>query len=425
MSELKRVAIVAANRIPFCRANSGYSGVTNQQMLEATLNGLVDRAGLAGMRLDEVVGGAVINHTRDFGLVRESVLSTSLDSNTPGIFLQQACGTSLQAALTVAAKISCGQIENGIACGVDTISDAPLTVGRKLAGRLKTVAAARSFGDKVKAFKGFSPKELAPIPPGVEEPRTGLSMGQHAELMARTWGITREAQDEVAIASHQNAARAWQEGFHDPLVSFFHGVAMDNNIRADIEPGKVGELKPAFDRRSGHGSLTAANSTPLTDGASAVFLASEEWAKAHDMPILCYLTAGAHSAVDFVGGEGLLIAPATAVKRVLDQRGLGLQDFDCYELHEAFAAQMLSVLAAWEDADFCKKHFDSAPLGSIDRSRLNVNGSSIAYGHPFAATGGRLLGHSARLLETRGGGRALLGVCTAGGMGVAAILESA
>ncbi|MFZ2018619.1 MAG: acetyl-CoA C-acyltransferase, partial [Methyloceanibacter sp.] len=339
--------------------------------------------------------------------------------------MMQACGTSLAGALNLGAKIAIGQIECGIALGSDTTSDAPIVFQRRFAQRLVQASRAKGFGQKLPAFKGFTPAELAPLPPSTSEPRTGLGMGEHCELMAKEWGITREAQDLLAYQSHKKAAAAYDEGFMDDLVIPCAGVFRDNNIREDISLEKMAELKPVFDR-TGKGTITAANSTPLTDGASTVLLASEEWARKRGIPVQAFLTLGRTSAVDFVQGEGLLMAPTVAVSELLRQTGLALQDFDYYEIHEAFAAQVLATLKAWESEEYCRVRLGrGAPLGSIDRAKLNVKGSSIAFGHPFAATGARILAVLAKLLHSGGGRRGLISVCTAGGMGVAAILEGA
>lgn len=420
---LRKVAIVGATRIPFCRSNTLYSELSNLDMLAATLNGLVDRYRLAGQHVDEVIGGAIVSHSRDWNLAREAVLATKLAPSTPGITIQQACATSLQAANILAAKIATGEIDSGIAMGSDTTSDPPIVVSKKLAKRFVAVGQAKSFGQRVAAFKGFSPGELAPVPPSTGEPRTGLAMGGHCELMAQEWHVPRTEQDQLAYESHTKAAAAYASGFMDDLVVPCAGVYRDNNMRPDISTDKLATLKTAFEK-SERGTLTAGNSTPLTDGASAVLLASEEWAQARGLPVLAYLTHYQNAANNFVAGEGLLMAPTIAVSKLLDRTGLKLQDFDYYEIHEAFAAQVLSTLKAWESADYCKRYLGKdAPLGSIDRAKLNVKGSSLAFGHPFAATGARIIGVLAKLLN-ESGGRGLISVCTAGGMGVAAILES-
>jgi acetyl-CoA C-acetyltransferase len=421
---LRRVAIVGGVRIPFCRSNTLYADLTNLDMMTAALNGLVERYRLQGAHIDEVVGGAVVTHAKDFNLAREAVLGTKLATSTPGITLMQACGTSLQAAIGSAAKIATGQIESAIAVGSDTTSDPPIVFSKKFAARLNQLTQQKSTLDKVKVFKGFSPAELAPQPPATAEPRTGLTMGQHAELMAQQWKISREEQDKLALESHRRAAEAYKSGYMDDLVVPCAGVFRDNNIRADATLEKLATLKPAFEK-SERGTLTAGNSTPLTDGASAVLLASEEWAAKRGLPVLAYLTYAQTWGNDFVAGEGLLMAPTVAVSKMLDRAGLKLQDFDFYEIHEAFAAQVLATLRAWEDPEYCKTHLGKdQPLGSIDRNKLNVKGSSIAFGHPFAATGARIVANLAKLLSEHGG-RGLISVCTAGGMGVAAILESA
>lgn len=421
---LRRVAILGGVRIPFCRSNTLYADLSNLEMMTAALNGLVDRYNLKGAHIDEVVGGAVVTHSKDFNLAREAVLGTRLATSTPGITLMQACGTSLQAAMGSAAKIATGQIESAIATGSDTTSDPPIVFSKKLATRLRDVGLQKTTMDKLKVFKDFSPRELAPLPPSVNEPRTGLSMGQHCELMAQEWSIAREDQDKLAYESHKKAAEAYRSGYMDDLVVPCAGVFRDNNLREDVSLDKLATLKTAFEKGP-EGTLTAANSTPLTDGASSVLLASEEWATKHGLPVLAYMTYSQHAANDFVAGEGLLMAPTIAVSKMLDRAGLTLQDFDFYEIHEAFAAQVLATLKAWEDPSYCKRHLGKdRPLGAIDRAKLNVKGSSIAFGHPFAATGARIVANLAKLLSIHGG-RGLISVCTAGGMGVAAILESA
>lgn len=424
VGQLRRVAVMGGVRTPFCRSNTLFAELSNLDLMTAALTGLVEKYNLQGELIDEVVGGAVVTHSRDFNLTREAVIGTKLDPHTPGITLSQACGTSLQAALGSAAKIAIGQIDCAIATGSDTTSDAPIVVQKKLAQRLVKLGQAKSFSEKAKIFaSGFSPAELAPVPPSVAEPRTGLSMGQHCELMAQTFHISRDAQDQLAFESHKKAAKAYDEGFMDDLIVPTAGVFRDNNLRADIDRTKMSTLKPAFEK-SERGTLTAANSTPLTDGASAVLIASEEWADRHGLKPLAYITHGQHAAIDFVNGQGLLMAPTIAVSRMLDKAGLTLQDFDFYEIHEAFAAQVLATLQAWESPEYCKEVLGKdRPLGSIDRDKLNVKGSSLAFGHPFAATGGRILAMLAKILHENGGGRGLISICTAGGMGVAAILE--
>ena len=420
---LRRVGVVGGVRIPFCRSNTLYADQSNLAMLTATLNGLVDRYNLQGVHIDEAIGGAVVTHSKDWNLAREAVLGSKLAPSTPGITLQQACGTSLQAAMILQAKIATGQIECGIAMGSDTTSDAPIVFKEKFAHRLVEVQHAKSFGQRLAAFKGFSPGELAPQPPSVSEPRTGLSMGQHTELMAQEWHIPRSEQDRFAMESHRKAAEAYRAGYFDDLIVPFAGVFRDNNLREDISLDRLATLKPAFDK-SERGTLTAANSTPLTDGAACVLLASETWAASRALPIAAYLTQAQTAANNFVAGEGLLLAPTIAVARLLERAHLSLQDFDFYEIHEAFAAQVLVTLKAFEDAAYCKRFLGrDAPLGSIDPSKLNVKGSSLAFGHPFAATGARIIANLAKLLSEHGG-RGLISVCTAGGMGVAAIMES-
>ncbi len=419
---IRRVAVLGGVRIPFCRSHTAYAEISNLDMLTAALGGLADRFALHGAHVDEVVGGAVVTHAKDWNLAREAVIGSPLAPTTPGITMMQACGTSLQGALGLAAKIAVGQIECGIAMGSDTTSDAPIVFQRKFAQRLVQASRAKSLGKRLGAFKGMSPGELAPLPPSTSEPRTGLGMGEHCELMAKEWSITREAQDLLAYESHKKAAAAYDEGFMDDLVIPCAGVFRDNNIRGDISLEKMAELKPAFDRING--TITAANSTPLTDGAATILLASEEWAEKRQIPIQAYLTLGRTSAVDYVQGEGLLMAPTVAVSELLEATGLALQDFDYYEVHEAFAAQVLATLRAWESEKYCVERLGrDGALGAIDRTKLNVKGSSIAFGHPFAATGARILSVLAKLLQSGDGQRGLISVCTAGGMGVAAILE--
>ena len=426
MAELRKIAIVGSARIPFARAYTGLAEQSNLTMLAAVLGGLADKYGLKGQAVGEIMGGAVISHSRDFNVAREAALDAGFSPRTPGTNLQIACGTSLQAALSLGAKIATGEIDSGIACGTDTVSDSPIVFGTKFQHRLSDLNRARTPQEKLAAFSGFSFGELTPVAPSTQEPRTGLSMGEHCELMARQWGISRQAQDELALASHLNAARAYDEGFHDDLIVPCAGVLKDNNVRPDTSLDKMAAMKPAFDKTSGQGTLTAANSTPLTDGAAGVLLASEDWAKAHGLPVLAYLTYGQVAANDFAHGDGLLMAPTIAISQMLARAGLTLQDFDLYEIHEAFAAQVLSTLKALEDPDYCKTVLGrDAPMGSIDRAKLNPKGSSLAYGHPFAATGARILGLAAKQVATEGKGRALISVCTAGGQGVTAIVERA
>jgi acetyl-CoA C-acetyltransferase len=389
-----------------------------------TLGALVEKFKLHGEVLGEVAMGAVLKHSSDWNLGREAALSSGLSPATPGITLQRACGTGLDTVVLVANKIALGQIEAGIGGGSDTTSDVPIVVGKRLRRRLLDANMARSFGARLKAFKGFRFKEFKPEFPGVGEPRTGKSMGEHCEMMAKEWQIPREEQDALAAASHRNAAAAYERGFYADLVAPFRGLERDNILRPDTSVEKLATLKPAFDKTSGQGTLTAGNSTPLTDGASAALLASEEWARARNLEVEAWLVDSQVAAVDFVHGEGLLMAPAWAVAQLLKRNNLTLQDFDFYEIHEAFAAQVLCTLKAWEDEDFCRNKLGAdKALGSIDRSKLNVVGSSLALGHPFAATGARIVATAARLLKEKGSGRALISICTAGGMGVAAIVE--
>jgi acetyl-CoA C-acetyltransferase len=420
---VRRVAIVGGARIPFARAMGAYAECSNQDMLTAALQGVVDKFRLAGERLGDVGAGAVLKHPRDFNLAREAVLSSGLAPETPAFDLQRACGTSLETAIIVGMKIALGQIESGIAAGADTASDAPIGVSEGLRKLMLRSARGRSLGERLAPWLGLRPRHVKPNLPGMAEPRTGLSMGQSCELMARRWQVSREAQDELAYESHRRAAAAYDEGFYRDLIVEFRGLREDDNLRRDTSRERLAKLKPAFPIE-GSGTLTAGNSTPMTDGASAVLLASDEWARARGLPVLAYLSYGKVAAVNFVNDEGLLMAPAYAVPRMLQDAGIGLQDFDFYEIHEAFAAQVLCTLEAWQSAEFCRDRLGlAAPLGAIDRTKLNVKGSSLAVGHPFAATGTRILATLAKLIDQRGGGRGLVSVCTAGGMGVTAIIE--
>ncbi|MBT8107894.1 MAG: acetyl-CoA C-acetyltransferase [Gammaproteobacteria bacterium] len=420
-----RVAIVGGSRIPFCRSHSVYRRLSNKDLMTATLDGLINKLDLRGQVLGDVALGAVVKHSRDWNLARESVIESGLSIKTPAFDLQRACGTSIEAAIQIANKIALGQIDCGIAGGTDTVSDAPIVYPDPYRQMLLDMHAAHSALARIKPLLRFRPSFLKPELPGVNEPRTGLSMGQSTELTAKEWDVQREHQDQLALASHMKAAAAYDEGFYDDLVVPFNDVEEDNNIRRDTTFEKLAKLKPVFDR-SEDGTMTAGNSTPLTDGASAVLLASEDWARKKNLPILAYLTFVKVAAVDFINDEGLLMAPAYAVSDMLREANLTLQDFDFYEIHEAFAAQTISTLKAWQSEKFCRERLGrNEPMGPIDLSRLNVKGGSIAIGHPFAATGARIIGSLAKILSENGSGRGLISVCTAGGMGVSAILEAA
>ncbi|MFK8016189.1 MAG: acetyl-CoA C-acetyltransferase [Gammaproteobacteria bacterium] len=417
------VAIIGGRRIGFCRSHTAYRDATNQDMLGAAMAGVVEAYGLQGKPLGDVAAGAVIKHSRDWNLARESVLDSGLHATTPAFDLQRACGTSLEAAILIGAKIALGQIDVGLAGGTDTVSDAPIVYPDAYRDILLRAHRARTTKDRLLPFLKLRPKHFKPVLPGVLEPRTKLSMGQSTELMAKEWDISRSDQDALALRSHTNAAAAYERGFFDDLIVPFRGITKDSNLRPDSTMEKLASLRTVFDR-SEHGTLTAGNSTPLTDGASAALLASEQWAQQNKLDPQAYLTHGKVAAVDFVEGEGLLMAPTVAVAQMLDDAGLTLQDFDFYEIHEAFAAQVLCTLRAWESDDYCRDRLGrEAALGAIDPDKLNVNGSSLAVGHPFAATGTRILATAAKLLREKGGGRALISVCTAGGMGVTAIVE--
>ena len=424
---VRNAVIIGGNRIPFARSNTAYVNASNQDMFTAALEGLVARFGLQGQRIGAVAGGAVLKHSKNFNLIRESVLGSSLDHATPAYDVQMACATGMEAIGSLANKIKLGQLDSAIGGGVDTTSDAPIAVSDALRGILMELSRARSTKAKLAALAKLRPGHLAPAAPGTGEPRTGLSMGDHQAITTKKWGITREAQDELALASHQNLAAAYDRGFFNDLITPFNGLSKDNNLRADSTMEKLGKLKPAFGKNLGDAAtMTAGNSTPLTDGASAVLLGSEDYAQANDLPMLANFVDFEAAAVDFVhGAEGLLMAPAYATARMLERNNLTLQDFDFYEIHEAFAGTVLSTLKAWEDEEFCREKLGlDAPLGAIDRSKLNVNGSSLAAGHPFAATGGRIIASTAKMLHEKGSGRALISVCAAGGQGVVAILEA-
>lgn len=431
----RKVVIIGGNRIPFARSNGRYANVSNQDMLTSTIDGLVSRFHLQDERLGMVAAGAVLKHSRDFNLTRECVLGSHLASDTPAFDIQQACGTGLAAAIQVADAISLGRIDSGIAGGVDTTSDAPIALNDDLRKLLIKASTAKTTGQRLKLLGKIRPQLLVPEQPRNGEPRTGLSMGDHAAITAREMGISRQQQDEFAASSHQKLAAAYDEGFFDDLITPYLGLSRDNNLRPDSTVEKLSKLKPVFGKKDAerHGvraTMTAGNSTPLTDGASAVLLASEDWAVQHNLPVRAHLVDSETAAVDFVHGrgrltpDGLLMAPTYAVPRLLRRNGLTLQDFDFYEIHEAFASQVLATLAAWESPEYCSQRLGlDEPLGAIDRSKLNVKGSSLAAGHPFAATGGRLLATAAKLLEQKGSGRALVSICAAGGQGVTAILE--
>ncbi len=424
-TEPRKVAVIGGNRIPFARSDSAYAHASNQDMLTAALDGLIDRFGLQGERLGEVAGGAVLKHSHDRDLARESVLSTRLAPETPAYDVQQACGTGLETTILVANKIALGQIDSGIACGADTTSDAPIALNEQLRATLLEANRQRSTGGKLRALAGLRPGHIVPAIPRNEEPRTGLSMGEHCAIMAEEWEIGRAEQDELTVASHKNLAAAYERGFFDDLLTPYLGLDRDQNLRPDSNLEKLAKLKPVFG--GPEGTMTAANSTPLSDGASALLLASEDWAKERGLPVLAYVTAAQTAAVDHVHKrEGLLMAPAYAMPTMLDRAGLTLQDFDYYEIHEAFAAQVLCTLKAWEDPAFCTQKLGrDRPLGAIDREKLNVNGGSLAAAHPFAATGGRIVAGLAKQLREDGRGRGVISICAAGGQGVVAVLESA
>ena len=424
-AKTRRVAVIGGNRIPFARSNTVYSDASNQEMLTAAIDGLVTRYGLEGKRVDEVVAGAVLKHSRDFNLTRESVLGSKLSPETPAYDIQQACDTGIQAAILVASKIALGQIDVGIAGGTDTTSDAPIAVGEGLRKILLEANRAKTAQGRLAALAKLRPGHLAPSIPQNSEPRTGLSMGESAAVTALEWQIPRDEQDELAVRSHKNLAASYDKGFQDDLITPFRGLEKDQNLRPDSSVEKLSTLKPVFGKGE-TATMTAANSTPLTDGASVVLLASEDYAKEQGWEVLAYLTDWETAAVDYVHGqEGLLMAPAYAMPRMLKRNGLKLQDFDFYEIHEAFASQVLATLKVWEDPIYCRERLGlDEPLGSIDRDKLNVNGSSLAAGHPFAATGGRILANLAKMLHEKGSGKGVISICAAGGQGVTAIVEA-
>ncbi|MDX6183918.1 acetyl-CoA C-acetyltransferase [Flavobacterium sp. Fl-77] len=419
---VRKVAIVGYNRIPFARANSAYAEVSNQQMMTAALDGLIKKYNLEGKLLGEVVGGAVIKHTADSNLMRECVMQTALDPATPACDLQQACDTGIESAIYIANKIALGQIDCGIAGGVDSISDMPISVSENLRKTLLNARKAKSLGEKIKCFLKLRLKDLTPLVPRNEESQTGLSMGGHTEITAKHYKISREDQDNLALKSHLNMAKAYDEGFFDDMITPFQGLDKDNNLRKDSSIEKLAKLNPAFDKKNG--TLTAGNSTPLTDGASCVLLASEEWAKTHDLPILAYITFAEVAAIEYVKNQqNLLLAPLFAASRMLEKAGLNLQDFDYYEIHEDFAAQVLATLKIWESPELSAQIGLPKPLGAINRNKLNVKGSSLAAAHPFAATGGRIIGVMAKLLNQKGSGRGFISICAAGGQGITMIVE--
>jgi len=424
-AETRRVAVLGGTRLPFARQNGPYARASNQDMLTATLNALAERFGLAGETVGEVAAGAVLKHSRDFNLTRESVLGSTLAAETPAYDVQQACGTGLEAVVLVANKIALGQIDSGIAGGVDTTSDAPLALNEDLRMVLLELNRARSNSDRLKALARLRPGQLAPERPRNAEPRTGLSMGEHCAIMAADWGISRAEQDELAAASHNHLQAAYEVGFYDDLVVPYLGLERDQNLRPGSTVEQLAKLKPVFGGPDG--TMTAGNSTPLSDGASTVLLASEDWAAERGIPVLAYFTEAQTAAVDYVHKrEGLLMAPAYAMPRMLARAGRTLQDFDLYEIHEAFAAQVLCTLKAWEDPVFCRQRLNrDEPLGAIDRERINVHGGSLGAGHPFGATGGRIVATLAKALQERGEGVGVISICAAGGVGVTAILDAA
>jgi acetyl-CoA C-acetyltransferase len=423
MKPLRKVAIIGGVRIPFVKSFKEYSRTSNQEMLTATVQATVSKYKMNGKLLGDVALGAILTYTSDWNIAREVVLGTDLDPRTPAFNLQRACGLSLEAVNLISMKIATGQIESGIAGGSDTNSDLPVMGKKALAWKLVDINNAKTFGERLSKIFRLRPSDLKPIIPGIREPRTGKTMGEHTEMMVKQWAISREAQDELAYISHMNAANAYQQGFYEDLIGTFKGVKKDTIVRADTTKEKLNKLKPAFDK-SGQGTLTAGNSTIFTDGAASVLLASEDFARQNNLDIQAWFVDCEAAAVDHVHGAGLLMAPTLAVARLLKRNNLTLQDFDFYEIHEAFAGQVLCTLKAWESEDYCKKELGlNAAMGAIDRTKMNVKGGSVAVGHPFGATGARITSALAKMLARKGKGRGLISVCTAGGMGVAAIVE--
>ena len=419
----KRVAVIGGSRIPFCRANTGYKDSSNQEMMTAVLQATVKKFNLQNKRLGDVALGAVIKHSSDWNLSRECIIDSGLSIETPGVDMQRACGTSLETTMNIANKIALGQIESGIAGGVDSISDAPIVFSDALRKILLSSASGKSLGNKIKPWLRMKLKHLKPKLPGVKEPRTGLSMGESTEIIAKKYAISRASQDQLAFESHSKAASAHEEGFYDDLIASYNGIHQDNLIRKNPSLDKLGSLKPVFDR-SNEGTMTPGNSTALTDGAAAVLLSSEEWAQDNNLDIEAYLSHIEIAAIDYIDDEGLLMAPAYAVSNMLKKADLNLQDFDFYEIHEAFAAQTLATLKVWESEEFCRTKLNrQSAMGAIDSNKMNIKGGSLAIGHPFAATGARIVATMAKLLNKRGSGRGLISICTAGGMGITAIME--
>ncbi|MGI9651230.1 acetyl-CoA C-acetyltransferase [Chryseobacterium sp. RLHN22] len=420
--ETKKVAIVGYNRIPFARMNTAYTDKGNQDLLLPALNGLIDRYNLKGKLLGEVAGGATIKHISESNLIRETVMNTSLDPATPACDLQQACDTGIEAAVYIGNKIALGQIESGIACGVEAMSNIPFESSPRLRKALLKANKEKSVFGKIKQLLSPKLKDWMPIPYKGQEPKTGLVMGGHTEITAKYYQISREDQDELAFRSHQNMAKAYDEGFFDDMITPAYGLDKDNNLRRDTSLEKLATLKPAFDKQNG--TLTAGNSTPFTDGASAVLLASEEWAKANNLPILAYITFSEIAGIEYVENkQDLLLAPVFAAERMLKKAGMNLEDFDYYEIHEAFAAQVLATLKIWENDNLAKKFGLEKALGKVDRNKLNVKGGSLAVAHPFAATGGRIIGTLAKILNEKGSGKGFISICAARGQGVTMILE--
>jgi acetyl-CoA C-acetyltransferase len=422
--EFQPVYVVGGKRTPFVKSLTRFRHLTGQDLMTASLNALAQSFQLNNQIIGDVAIGGTIKNSLEWDFARECVLGSTLSPYTPAYGLQRACGSGLEAVIQIALKIGSHEMSLGIAGGVDTNSDLPIVVSKSLSQKLLQLHAAKNFSEKFKILLSLRPSDLKFKTPSVREPRTGLSMGEHCEKMVKEWNISRQAQDELALKSHQNAARAYQEGFYDDLVFEMEGIKRDGILREHTSIEQLTKLKPSFDF-SEKGSLTAGNSTPLTDGAAAVLLADQSEIEKQGWVKLARFVDAQVAAIDFVHGDGLLMAPTLAVSKLLHRNNLTLQDFDFYEIHEAFEGQVLCTLKAWESEEYCKRVLkrDQA-MGKIDLTKLNVKGGSVALGHPFAATGARIVASLAKLLHQKGKGRGLISICTAGGMGVAAILEA-
>jgi acetyl-CoA acyltransferase len=424
----KRVAIVAGLRTPFAKQWSAYREVSALDLANIVVSELLQRVDLDPKEIQQVVYGQVVPSVEAPNIAREIVLATGMPKSIEAYSVSRACATSYQSAVNVAEAIMAGAIDTGVAGGADSASNVPITVSKRLAEALMAATKARSIGERMQAFAGIRPRDLAPVPPAIKEFSTGLSMGDSAEKMAKENHISREAQDEFAHRSHSLAAKAWAEGKLDDEVMevfvpnrFNEAIREDNLIRKDTAIEKYAKLKPAFDRK--HGTVTAANSSPLTDGASALLLMREDKAKALGFDVLGFIRSYAFAALDPAGQ--LLMGPSYASPLALDRAGVKVSDLDLVDMHEAFAAQILSNTQAFESAEWSQKHLGrSEKIGDIDWDKFNVTGGSISIGHPFAATGARQITQTLRELKRRGGNLALCTACAAGGLGAAMVLEA-